>query len=103
MKATIVARAQFFSHHGLETLESRIDDDGTVCVWDDVAHHYTVCHALSEHDQWCIRAAAIDAGRVRALSAEAAEAGDLAMCALCDSALQGSKEGWAACSAALAR
>jgi hypothetical protein len=47
MKAT----AKFFSGRGVETLSVRVDSDGTVRVYDDVAGYYTICHALSSRVQ----------------------------------------------------
>jgi hypothetical protein len=45
------ARARFFSNHGVETRDVMVDTDGTVRVYDDIAGHYTLCHALSARTQ----------------------------------------------------
>ena len=33
---------------GIETIRCRLDADGSVLVWDDVAGHYTHCHSLGQ-------------------------------------------------------
>ena len=33
----------------------KLDPDGTITVWDDLARHYTPCHAISRTDQERIR------------------------------------------------
>ena len=42
---TITTRAKAFGR--VETVRCRVEDDGTVLVWDEVAGHYTRCHGLS--------------------------------------------------------
>ncbi len=42
----------------LETNRHRVDEDGTVTVYDSVARHYTHCHSLSKQDLGRVRAAA---------------------------------------------
>ena len=56
----VTARAKFFSGFGVETRRCMVGTDGTVRVRDDIAGHYTICHALGS------RAAA----RIRRLAEE---------------------------------
>jgi hypothetical protein len=42
---TITVRNAFSTESG--TYRAIVDADGTVRVWDDVAGHYTRCHALT--------------------------------------------------------
>lgn len=51
----VIARAKFFSSSGVEERACLVEPDGTVRVWDEVAGHYTLCHALSADDQERIR------------------------------------------------
>lgn len=43
----VTARAKAFSTQGIREHRFLVDADGTVRVWDDIAGHYTLCHALS--------------------------------------------------------
>lgn len=43
----ITARAKFFTGQGVEQRKCLVEPDGTVRVWDDVAGHYTLRHALA--------------------------------------------------------
>jgi hypothetical protein len=58
MDIKLTVRARFFSGQPIETRDVLIGDDGTVRVWDDVAGHYTVCHALTQSTERLIRAKA---------------------------------------------
>ena len=49
------ARARFFKHGKIEVRPVKIDDDGTVLVWDDTACYFTRCHALGAGAQRRIR------------------------------------------------
>jgi len=49
LKATI--RCRPWTHGGMETVRVLVDPDDTVWVHDEVAGHYTVCHALSPQTQ----------------------------------------------------
>jgi hypothetical protein len=44
--AYLTVRAKAFTGRGVETIRVKIDGD-VVRVWDDIAGHYTTCHALS--------------------------------------------------------
>ena len=64
--ATIVtARAKAFSGDPIGAYKFAVDADGVVRVYDEVAGHYTVCHALGESAQ----------KRIRKLAREALQAG----------------------------
>ena len=52
---TITTRARAFSGRSIEECRCRLDADGSVLVWDDLARHYTRCHSLSESAQRRIR------------------------------------------------
>ena len=43
----VTIRAKAFSGEGVRTHRCRVEQDGTVRVWDSIAGHYTVCHSLS--------------------------------------------------------
>ena len=43
----ITCRARAFAGRGVETIRCRLDADGSVLVWDDLARHYTRCHSLT--------------------------------------------------------
>jgi hypothetical protein len=47
--AEIKVRAKAFTGRGIESVAVMVDADGTVRVYDDVAGHYTACHALGPH------------------------------------------------------
>ncbi len=51
-------RGKVFSGRGIETVEVRVDDEGIVRVWDEVAGHWTSCHSISERNLREIRRAA---------------------------------------------
>ena len=51
-------RGRVFAGRGIETVDVRVDDRGDVTAWDDVAEHYTRCHALSQRNLRAIRRAA---------------------------------------------
>ena len=44
----ITCRARAFAGRGVETIRCRLDADGSVLVWDDLARHYTRCHSLGK-------------------------------------------------------
>jgi len=48
MTQTIIARAKAFAGRPVGEYRFRVDADGDVLVWDDIARHYTRCHSLSE-------------------------------------------------------
>jgi hypothetical protein len=52
-------RAKAFSGQGVRTHRVSVDSDGTVRVYDNVAKHYTTCHALTERQQERIRREAL--------------------------------------------
>ena len=47
MSRLVIARARFFTGSGIERRRCKLDEDGTVRVWDKVAGHYTLVHSLS--------------------------------------------------------
>jgi len=48
MKHTIITvRCRAFSGQPTRTHRVMVEQDGMVRVWDEVAGHYTTCHALS--------------------------------------------------------
>jgi hypothetical protein len=51
----IEARAKAFSSEGIGTYKFRVDEDGTVRVYDSVAGHYTLCNSLSDSAKRRIR------------------------------------------------
>jgi len=51
----VTARVRAFTGRGLETLRCRVEADGTVRVWDDIAGHYTICHILTPSAQRRVR------------------------------------------------
>jgi hypothetical protein len=51
----ITIRAKAFTGYGIEKIHAMVHTDGTVWVYDDVAKHYTNCHALSPRSQQKIR------------------------------------------------
>lgn len=57
---TITARARAFTGEGVRSHRMTVDGEGTVCVWDPVAGHYTTCHAMSERTCRRIRQEAIE-------------------------------------------
>jgi len=61
MDKIITARAKAFSSEGVREYKFMVEQDGTVRVWDSVAGHYTLVHALSDSA----------ARRIRRLAAEA--------------------------------
>ena len=52
---TITTRARAFAGRGVEEVRCRLDADGSVLVWDDLARHYTRCHSLGQSAQRRIR------------------------------------------------
>lgn len=59
MSITITrATGRAFTHSSQWGYTAKIDQDGTIWVWDDVAHAYTVCHALTPRQQAQLRAEA---------------------------------------------
>jgi len=40
-------RTKAFDGQGVRTHRCKVEEDGTVRVWDSVAQHYTICHSLS--------------------------------------------------------
>ena len=48
-------RGKVFSTRGVETVDVRVDDAGTVRVWDDIAGHWTTCHSISSRNLRVIR------------------------------------------------
>jgi hypothetical protein len=61
MTQSNTTRARCWTGHGVATITAQVDPDGTVRVWDSVAGHYTVCHALSPSAQRRIRRLAREA------------------------------------------
>ena len=55
MDTKLTVRARFFSARPIETRRVLVEPDGTIRVWDKVAGHYTVCHALSRSAERRIR------------------------------------------------
>ena len=53
-------RGHVFAGRSIETVDVRVDDEGTVRVWDEIAGCWTCCHSLSQQDQHAIRLAAAD-------------------------------------------
>jgi len=51
-------RGKVFSGQGVQIADVRVDEDGTVRVWDDVAGHWTTCHSISARNLRAIRRAA---------------------------------------------
>jgi len=51
----ITARAKAFSTESMSEYRFLVDNDGTVRVYDDIAGHFTRCHALSARQQQRIR------------------------------------------------
>jgi hypothetical protein len=51
-------RGKVFANRGVETVDARVDEHGTVRVWDEVAGHWTTCHSISQCNQRAIVAAA---------------------------------------------
>ena len=47
----ITARAKAFTGQPIREHSFRVEENGTVRVWDDVASHYTTCHSLSASAQ----------------------------------------------------
>lgn len=47
MNHYITIRAKAFSGEGVRVHKARVDSDGTVRVYDPIAHHYTTCHSLT--------------------------------------------------------
>lgn len=47
----ITLRVAAFAGEGERKNKIRVDIDGNIRVWDDVAGHYTVCHSIDESDQ----------------------------------------------------
>ena len=45
-QAVVMVRARAFSGEGVSWHKATVGLDGTVAVWDPVAGHYTVCHAM---------------------------------------------------------
>ncbi len=43
----VTLRTRAFSHEGLRTNRLRVELDGTVTVWDEVAGYYTICNSLT--------------------------------------------------------
>ena len=50
---TVTTKAKAFGK--LVPIKAKVDEDGTVRVWDDVAGYYTTCHGLSAAAQQRIR------------------------------------------------
>ena len=42
----------------IQTADVRVDDQGALRVWDEVAGHWTRCHSITERGQRAIRRAA---------------------------------------------
>lgn len=51
-------RGKVFTGGGIETVDVRVDDEGTIRVWDEIAQHWTLCHSISVRNQRQIRNAA---------------------------------------------
>lgn len=49
MSTCVTVRARAFSGAGIETVKCLIADDGTVRVYDPIAQHFTLCHALGQN------------------------------------------------------
>lgn len=60
------ARAKFFRGCPVETRRIRIESDGCILVWDDIAGHFTRVHSLSVHASRRILREAMQALRVDA-------------------------------------
>ena len=45
-QAVVMVRARAFSGEGVRWHKAMVGRDGSVAVWDSVAGHYTVCHAM---------------------------------------------------------
>lgn len=41
-------RAHAWSGRGVEEVRVRVDPDGRVLAWDEIAGHYTACHSLGK-------------------------------------------------------
>jgi hypothetical protein len=50
-KIYTTARCKPFTYEKMGTYRVAICEDDTVLVYDDVAEHYTACHALSDASQ----------------------------------------------------
>jgi len=48
-------RAKTWTGYGVTSELAHVNPDGTVRVWDSVACHWTLCHALSDRTQARIR------------------------------------------------
>lgn len=51
----ITVRCEAFAREGVRPNRVLVERDGTVRVWDAVAGHYTICHALGTAAQRRIR------------------------------------------------
>lgn len=51
----LTVRARAFTGHPIETHRVLVEADGTIRVYDSIAGHYTVCHALSKSAERRIR------------------------------------------------
>lgn len=67
---TIEMKVKAFSCEKTQVYSFALDSDGDVMVFDDVAGHYTHCHAISKSAQKKIKEA------IKALSEEIAEEND---------------------------
>jgi len=45
---TVKARAKAFTGKGIREYTFGVEDNGSVLVYDDIAKHFTSCHALSK-------------------------------------------------------
>jgi len=58
----VTARVKAFTHQPIDNYSCMVDQDGTVRVYDAIARHYTLCHALDSQTKDRIRFFARSAG-----------------------------------------